>query len=1109
MKMFVSPRLSLAALATASSLIALSGSAHAQSVCTATAGTIDCLPTVATVTYTTLGATVGGQLQGLRILSTADQTVTGSGTIATDNANTAVLLTSTGDLALAAGANGPLSAVATGTGDAFSLTAGDTLSGTVGSATSANGIALFGQATNDATLTTGALSAGGALVGGLASTNGNAALTVNGNVAATGTNTFGVLAFAPAGTATLRVNGNITNTGTGANAAGAAAVGVNSNLIVGNVTVAGGAAPGAALSSIATGGTASLTCGNVSSSADGVAGVLAAGTDVVIRCGNVTTTGTAAPAVTAAALNTIDAQVGNLRTTGDLSLGLDLTAPGAITASAGNIATDGAGATAVLVNGGAGPVTLATGNIATTGAGALGVSVTSDGAIRLNNTGQNVITTGAASHGVVLTTTTGPIIANLGRVSATGAGSLGVSTTAATGSQTLTVAGVAADLNGITATTAGTGAITINATAPVVSANGTGILATGTSGPIVITETGVTGALGGVRVTATGASPVTVNANAGTTTATAGDAIAVATLGTAAVNVGAGATVNGRAGFDAIDVTATGGSTITNRGNLSIATGSAGYAVRAAGGAATINNLAGATLEGPVLLTAFNDTVNNAGTLSLTGTSNFGAGADVLNNQAGGTLRLDRTATVLGLETLNNAGLTVAGGTTTLTGTTFNNQAGGTLTTNAGGATLAGLTAFNNAGTIDLSNGSTSDLLTLSGNYTGTGGARLVVDAAPGLGAADRLVIGGNAGGATQVDVNFVGNGPLYNPTGVLIVDAGGTGAAGAFALNPAQVQQGLLNYGIRQTGNDYFLASTLDASVGELGLVSSAGPEMWYQSFDAYHDSIMGRQGNSTEEGKVGMWANLYLSRDKYGDQTVTTSPFGQAITYTQRLENHRRGAQGGLEYRGGMFTVGVTGGYEHNRAEFGAASRMDIEGYNYGAYALFGMQNGIYGGVMYKRDEYDVDFLNNARAFGFQNDAHSDGVDGELGLRFGSGIKFDLNGGLSYVKTKIDPYANYGLTFDFADLTSLRGRLGGRVVMEDMWGLFLGAKVFHEFRDNARVDVRNGALVGSFDAPERGTWVRLEGGVGANGGSAPQFTLWADLGDTKGVGGRLGFHF
>jgi len=247
-----------------------------------------------------------------------------------------------------------------------------------------------------------------------------------------------------------------------------------------------------------------------------------------------------------------------------------------------------------------------------------------------------------------------------------------------------------------------------------------------------------------------------------------------------------------------------------------------------------------------------------------------------------------------------------------------------------------------------------------------------------------------------------------------------------------------------------------------------------------------------------------------------VTSFADGSKISFEQTIVANAtgfkvksRGMSRGLEYRGGMFTVGVTGRYEHNRAEFGAASRMDIEGYNYGAYALFGMQNGIYGGGMYKRDEYDVDFLNNARAFGFQNDAHSDGVDGELGLRFGSGIKFDLNGGLSYVKTKIDPYANYGLTFDFADLTSLRGRLGGRVVMEDMWGLFLGAKVFHEFRDNARVDVRNGALVGSFDAPERGTWVRLEGGVGANGGSAPQFTLWADLGDTKGVGGRLGFHF
>jgi outer membrane autotransporter protein len=1049
-------RLSLAALATASSLIALSAPAQAQSVCTATAGTIDCLPSVATVTYDTVGATVGGQIGGLRIVSTADQTVTGSGTIATDNGSTAVVLTSLADLTVAAGASGPLSAVATGTGNAFVLTSGDTLNAALGTGTSASGYALLGTATNDATVTTGALTAGGTGAASLASTSGDARLTVNGNVAATGLDTYGINVAAPAGDAVVVVNGNVSATGTGANAYGISATGLtSSSLTVGNVSVAGGSALGAALSSVTTGGTASLTCGNVSTTADGVGGVYAAGTDVVIRCGNVTTTGAAAPAVVGVATNSIDAQVGNLSTSGAASPGLVLTAPGPITATTGNIATTGAGSTGVLITGGTGAVTL-----------------------------------------------------NAGRVTATGDGSAGVVSSTTTGAQTLTVAGAATDLDGITATST-TGAITVNAAAPVTSARGTGIAVTIVTGPVTVNELGVTGLTGGVSAVATGIAPVTVNANGGLTTATGGDAIAIATLGTATTNVAAGATVSGQGTFDAIDTAGAAGNTVTNRGTISVAPGGTGYAIRATGGATTVNNLAGAGISGPLLLTAGADTVNNAGVISFTGVADFGAGADTLNNQLDGSLLLDKGATVNGLETLNNGGNVSAIGTTQLNGTTFNNLAGGSLTATGGAASLTGLTAFNNAGTIALSDGATNDTLTLPGTYTGSTGSRLTIDAAPGLNAADRLVIGGNIAGATQVDVNFVGTGPLYNPTGVLVVDGGGTAAANAFVINPANVQQGLLNYGIRQAGNDFFLASNLDASAGELALVSSAGPEMWYQSFDAYHDSIMGRQGNGGDN-KFGFWANLYLSRDKYGDQTVTGTPFnGQSISYSPRIENHRRGAQGGFEYRSGMFTVGVTGGYEHNRPEFGLDSRMDIEGYNYGAYALFGMENGIYGGVMYKRDEYDIDFANNGRAFGFRSDAHSDGVDGELGLRFGTGIKFDLNGGVSYVKTDIDPYANYGLNFAFEDMTSVRGRLGARVIMEDWGGLFLGAKAFHEFRDNARVDVSNGALIGSLAAPERGTWVRVEAGVGASSKSGAQLTAWADLGDTKGIGVRAGFHF
>ena len=294
--------------------------------------------------------------------------------------------------------------------------------------------------------------------------------------------------------------------------------------------------------------------------------------------------------------------------------------------------------------------------------------------------------------------------------------------------------------------------------------------------------------------------------------------------------------------------------------------------------------------------------------------------------------------------------------------------------------------------------------------------------------------------------------------------------------------------------------------------MVGTMGRDLWYQSFDAYHDAIMGRHAGANTTGHaIGIWGQLYESKDKYGDDGQTATIGGQSVSYSSRMKTHRKGGQAGLEYRGAGWVLGVTGGYEWARTEEDpTVARLGADGHNYGAYALFGMRNGIYGGVMYKRDEFKVRFANDARSVNFRNNAHSEGVDGELGFRGGTQtIAFDLNAGASYVKTHIDPWNQYGLSFNWDDNKSLRGRLGAQVIFPQAFGAFVGAKVFHEFKNEGSLSIRNAGLVGDVPLTDRGTWVRGEVGLNGSGTNGLLLTLWGDFGDTKGFGGRVGFRF
>lgn len=1057
MKVVLGSRLTLPALAAATSLVALAAPAHAQSVCTAVGTTFSCTDGGVTGTLDAT-ATVLATPQGLEITDATDVlNATATGTINTTAVQPGLIAVAPAGISF----GGDLSINATGTGPgAILLAPSGATNATLGSITTAGDFGLLGIGGTGAAITTGSILSAGvnaanigvpgnlevpALTVGagaaVIANAGDASLLTNGSITVSGAADplVGAIVSAPAGAASAAVTDNVTVTSTSGGAAfGVVALGsTGASVSVGGLTSITGIG-GTALAAVTDTGTASVTCGNVSTTGDNNTGVFAYGDAVQIACGTINTG------------------------TGANTVGLEAAGLTSVTGTIGDVTTSGAGSIGVLIND---PATLAT---------------------------------------------PGSVTFTTGRLVSGGAGLL---SRTVDGNQVLTVAGAQTVDTAIDAEATGTGNVTVTTTAPVVSTAGLGIRAVATSGAVTVNAGAVNGATGGILATNTGAGAVTVNATGGQITSAGGDAIFLETPGTATVNVASGANVQALGANDAIDIRGGTANNVVVNGTVGVAPGGTGYSIAATGGPAAITIGSTGNLGGPLLLTGGADVLTNGGGLFLQGGSDFGAGADTLNNNW--YVALAPGASVAGLETFNNnAAGTVeltGPGTVTLTGTTFNN-AGQLLATHGASALTVG--AFNNTGLINLVDGAANDTLTINAPYNGAGAARLAVDVNQALTAADRLVVNGAITGSTVVDVNLVGPDALYNPTGVAVVTGAGPVPAGAFTLAPADAQIGFLNYGLRPVGNDVVLASTLDPSFTDLAMVGSMGRDLWYQSFDAYNDAIRGRHAGSFTSGHpIGIWGQLYESKDRYGDFDRTVQVNNTQITYSDRLRTHRRGGQAGIEYRGPGFVIGATGGYEWARSEEQpATARIKAEGYNYGAYALFGMESGLYGGLLVKRDEYHVNFANDARMVSFRNKAHSTGVDGEVGFKTPNtgAIGFDLNAGLSWVKTDIDPWNQYGLTFDWQGNKSLRGRIGARVLFPQLMGAYLGAKVFHEFKDDGYLHVAGvTSTVADVDMARRGTWVRLEGGLDGSGTSGVLLGLWGDVGDTTSFGGRVGFRF
>ena len=931
-----------------------------------------------------------------------------------------------------------------------------------------------------------------------------------------------------------------------------------------------------------------LTCGNVTVQSQNNSGVRISGTGTIdVTCGNLTnewtttSSGTDSLLAIAGGAGAINASVGDVLQTSGGSDAIVVSGTGPITLVTGDVTSTGPDhsepARGVVVSGGAGVINLTTGDVSTvaplsnavdiTGAGAMTISTgllsaagTDSFGLKVDGDSGNVTANVAGAdtfdNAIDIGTTSGAI--NLTAGPLTSSNGSGIATASTTGSQTINVNGAISSLADAIHATTTTGNIGVNVNANIASSGGFGIYtftsASGATATVNVaagrTVTGSTGAIG-----LDGVGSAVVN-NSGIIGTVGGLAVGTQVGVPVTINNFAGATLNGRVdlshGADSIINSGTwnatglndflnGSDTVSNLagGQINIAAGTSFARLETLTNAGTINAASG------ILFDLNNTALSNTGTINLAGTLDLGAGTDSFANTGTGILNLTGNASILGAETFtqsgrinlntftltgpavaftnsgfidtsgnagfggftafNNAGtLDLAAGTFTVPVAPFTNS--GTILADEGATTITGQTGFTNSGTLDLQDGAAGDVLTINSGFVGSGNSTLLLDFSET--AADRLVITGAASGVTTLNVAPT-SALVLNPDGLLVVDTGTT-AAGAFVLGATDV--GLIDLALVQTGQDFFLTATPDLAAIEPVLISELASSLWYQSADIYsnYSALRRTDLDAGLRSGLGLWGQAYFGRDKtHGDQDISLFDTDFVI---DRVETKRRGVQLGVDYLlVGSFVFGVTGGYERAQADVAnSVTEWEAKGYNLGAYAIVGNGYGLYGGLLVKQDWADVEFGNPLFAgVNGDPDIKSFGAEAEVGYRWQSGsMNFDLGAGLAHVNSKIDKFDVGAIGFDFDRVKSLRGRLGARIGFgSGMFAPFIDAKLYHEFKDRRELRLVSGTVSETIEGSGRGTWGRLEAGIGAQNGSGPILAAWGDFGDVRGFGLKAGW--
>ena len=856
---------------------------------------------------------------------------------------------------------------------------------------------------------------------------------------------------------------------------------VPSAVVVGDVTTSGANSAGI---DVSTEGGAEVTCGTVYTTGQASTGVRVVTTGFLegpsnLTCGDVTASGEGSNGITVWAEFGASVEAGNIVSdAAGLQFGIS---EGSGTVVVGNVSTTAADADAIYLSASDGSISATCGDLHTMGDRAVGIWTTaSDGGSSVKC--GNILTEGDQATAAALfearfelgnLTTLGDGSGGLSLSSFFGSsGSVGNVTTSGSDSTGIGIYYTGyADVTAGNVTTSGDGSRGVWIYQP----DGDVVLDVGqirTSGAnshgIHVEPTNYSNfidiAVAGVEVSGTGADGVRIDAapfdfdGISIELATSGDirsadgaAIRVATLDEFSFDLAAGLEVTGRAAGISVSASET---------RLDIAgavLATEGAAIESLGGPATIDIQTTGSIDGFMRFGSGADTVTNAGTIRARGTSDFGGAVDLLTNghivTANGVVRFD------GLERFVNSG-----------------------------------------GTIDMQDGAADDRLEISGDYSGSGGATVLLDVSRSLNAADMLQVGGEISGETIVSIHWLDSDNPINAAGVLLVE--GLTDPNAITIDGLD-DFGLFALAVTHRDGGLYLAPALDAAVVDLSLVQVAASDTWHQSLDAVRSSFVRPGALSTRQG---LWGEAYGGSDRSGEQG-TAELLGAEVPTSSRLKTNRFGMQIGFDKTIGGLLVGATAGYEKSESDAGFRTDVDVAGFNLGVYAAIGGEVGPYGILTVKHDRLELD-VSHPQIDLPELDANITGGDIEAGWRGSvSAVRLELSAGLAIARSKLDKSAVDGTSIDPENQTSVRGRIGGRVQFGGALRPFVQAQLFRDFGEETDLAVSMGEFAEKLSAPVRRTWGRLEAGVGIIGHA--KISGWAEFGDRKGWGLRAGLNF
>lgn len=428
---------------------------------------------------------------------------------------------------------------------------------------------------------------------------------------------------------------------------------------------------------------------------------------------------------------------------------------------------------------------------------------------------------------------------------------------------------------------------------------------------------------------------------------------------------------------------------------------------------------------------------------------------------------------------------------------------------------------LNKGGLVDLRNGHTGDVLSISGDYNGSGKARLGLDVGPD--GADQLIVGDIANGSTAITLGVLSakTAVLTGDKGPILIQAGAGSKDDAFTIENNEI--GFIHYSMVYDAKTaaYRLKGVAGQRAYEALKFSEGASTVWRQSAEAWSAHVASLRDAGTAANGAGLWGQAYGARQDRDDD-IGKIPNRFSIDYEQTTYGGQMGVDlinAGLD--DGHITLGVTGGYADAKMRFSgvAGQQTKLSVVNLGGYVAI-TNGGFFVNALAKADRQSIKARNTVDGIDAKFDGKSFGAQVETGHRFGDdALAYETLLGVSYVSTRLDDMETLGQRLDFDNATGFVAKAGVRGsarsdLMSGVLTTYGAAFVAHDFTVKNGLTLVSGGQSDHLSKDGGRTFGQLTVGASyrTEGGTITFAELGGDYGGGRSggglrVGARVGF--